>query len=358
MQLKGSIPLNPLSHRLLIGFLFIMLMSPILINLSMANDTPLLTALLSHIGYLWMGALFLFFSLHLMFDIFHGLCALASRFISPFILKIIPGNRLSLSITLLMVMMIVFYGVFEANKIRVKRVVMKTKKLPSEITSLRIVQISDIHFSPTVSVRMAKKIVKTIEGISPDILVSTGDFIDRGLYGKEKVAALFHKLNVPYGKYAVMGNHEFYTGIEESVGFTEKAGFRMLRNEGVTAGDVVNVAGVDDPTGKRPGNPPPSEDTIIRGFSNGKLTILLKHQPTVIREGNPGFDLQLSGHTHKGQIFPFGLISSRFFPYHSGLFKVGEVAHLYVNRGTGTWGPPMRFLAPPEITVISFYPLL
>jgi predicted MPP superfamily phosphohydrolase len=256
-----------------------------------------------------------------------------------------------------MVTVIITYGVFEAANIRAKRVVLKTNKLPPGINELRIVQISDIHFSATNSTRLARKIVKIIKDSHPHILVSTGDLIERDLYDKGKVAALFRDIKAPYGKYAVTGNHEFYTGIEEAVSFTEAAGFRMLRNEGITAGDVVNIAGVDDPTWKQYGlDAPVSEDEILNEFSNNKLTILLKHQPRINKKNPAGFDLQLSGHTHKGQIFPFGLISARFFPYHSGLFEVGKRSYLYVSNGTGTWGPPVRFLAPPEITVILFSP--
>ena len=335
-----------------------MLLSPILIRLSLAREARLTAAILSYGGYVWMGALFMFFSIHLVMDLYHGFGYIASRIISPSLLRFIPGKGLGFSIALVLVTVIVVYGIFEANRIRVERVVLRTDKLPRDVNSLRIAQISDVHFSPIVGERMARKIVKAIEKIRPDILVSTGDLIDDGLREKGKVAALFKGLKVPYGKYAVMGNHEFYTGISESVAFTESAGFRMLRDEGTIAGEMVNIVGVDDPTAGRFGINRPSETDILKTFSNGKLTVLLKHQPAIKTESEPGFDLQLSGHTHGGQIFPFGLISSRFFPYQNGLYRVGKEAQLYVTRGTGTWGPPIRFLSPPEITVISFYPLL
>ena len=132
---------------------------------------------------------------------------------------------------------------------------------------------------------------------------------------------------------------------------------RMLRNEGITAGDIVNIAGVDDPTARRFGHDVSiSEDEILKNFSDEKLTILLKHQPKIGAKSAELFDLQLSGHTHNGQIFPFSLITSLFFPYHKGLFMVGKHSYLYVSRGTGTWGPPVRFLSPPEVTLIEFHP--
>ena len=216
-------------------------------------------------------------------------------------------------------------------------------------------QISDIHFSNINSVRLARKIVDKINGLNPHIIVSTGDFIDRGLKEKERVAALFRNIKVPYGKYATTGNHEFYAGITESVDFIEKAGFKMLRNKGITIGDMVTIAGVDDPAAKRLGlDTSISEDEILKRFPEKKLTILLKHQPRINKKSVGAFDLQLSGHTHNGQIFPFTLITLIFFPYKTGLFMLGKDSHLYVSRGTGTWGPPIRFLSPPEVTLIEF----
>jgi len=335
-----------------------MLVAPILINISSRFQRDLLTTCLAYIGFTWMGALFLFFSIHLMFDVYNGICHLTSLISSPVLLKIKIVSKVSFLITLFMVTVIITYGMFEAKNIKTKTVVLKTKKLPPDINGLKIVQISDIHFSATNSTRLAMKIVKIIKDLNPDILVSTGDLIERDLYDKGKVAALFRDIKVPYGKYAVTGNHEFYTGIREAVSFTEEAGFRMLRNEGITVGDVVNIAGVDDPASKQSGfDAPVSEDEILKKFSNNKLTILLKHQPRINEKNAALFDLQLSGHTHKGQIFPFSLITARFFPYHHGLFKVGKQSYLYVTSGTGTWGPPVRFLSPPEITVILFSPL-
>ena len=258
-------------------------------------------------------------------------------------------------ITGLITMGIIICGVFEAENIGIEKVLLKTQKLPPETRNLSVVQISDIHFSTINSVRLARKIVDKIKALNPHMIVSTGDFIDRGLKEKGGVAALFRNLKAPYGKYAVTGNHEFYGGITASVQFIEKAGFRMLRNEGITVGDMVTIVGVDDPAAKRFGlDTSVSEDEILKRFSRKKLTILLKHQPRINKKSVGAFDLQLSGHTHNGQIFPFSLITLIFYPYNTGLFVLGKDSHLYVSRGTGTWGPPVRFLSPPEVTLIEF----
>ena len=354
-KLNSAVVMGPLCNGLLLVFLLVMLLSPVLINVSIKHGNYLLTTSLAYIGYTWMGALFLFFSIHFLIDIYTGIFHFSSRIFSPVFIMLNPGNRVSFVITLIMVIGIIIYGRFEAEKIEIETVALQTDKLPPGTRSLRIVQISDIHFSVINNVRLARKIVDKIEGLSPDILVSTGDLIDRGLEEKGRVAELFRSLKVPYGKYAVTGNHEFYTGVEGAVKWIEKAGFRMLRNEGITAGDIVNIAGVDDPTARRFGHDVSiSEDEILKKFSDEKLTILLKHQPKISAKSSVLFDLQLSGHTHNGQIFPFSLLTSLFFPYHKGLFMVGKHSYLYVSRGTGTWGPPVRFLSSPEVTLIEF----
>jgi len=344
-------------HALILVFFLLMLFAPVIVNILAKQNSHLLATYLGYIGYTWMGALFLFFSIHLLIDIYHGIVLVLSK--SPWHIPtaLNPGNKVSFFFAVLLSIGIIIYGSFEAKDIKAERITLKTEKLPPGVKRLRIVQISDIHFGVVNGVSLARKIVEKIDGLDPDILVSTGDLTDRALSDKESVAGLFEGLKAPYGKYAVTGNHEFYAGIHAAVEFTEKAGFKMLRNEGIEVADLVNVVGVDDPAGKRLGigaNVPESE--ILGKFSNDKLTLLLKHRPVITEKSKGMFDLQLSGHLHKGQIFPFSLITSLLFPYHDGLYPLEGHSYLYVSRGTGTWGPPVRFLASPEITVIEFEP--
>jgi len=137
--------------------------------------------------------------------------------------------------------------------------------------------------------------------------------------------------------------------------FTQRAGFRLLRGKGITVDGVLNIAGVDDPTGLSYGEENISERGLLASLPRDKFTILLKHRPVIDKESLGLFDLQVSGHTHRGQIFPFVLLSRLFFPYNSGLFQLSNHAILYVSRGSGTWGPPIRFLAPPEVTIFEVY---
>ena len=342
-------------HLLLILILFILLLSPVITNISSNTNRFLATTILAYISYIWMAFLFLFFSINIMIDCYRLIIFLSARFFSPHLLTYTPGNRITFVIVFLIIAGINLYGWFEAGNIGVEHIMINTNKLPPQVRSIRIIQISDTHFSSTNGMRLAIKIHDIIKGLKPDLLVSSGDLFDGGLKEKEAVIDLFKDLETPYGKYACAGNHEFIHGIEQTSEFIERAGFRFLRNESVEAGDFLSIAAIDDPTVTRFGNDPPvSEDKVLAAFSDDRLNVFLKHQPRIQASSIGKFDIQLSGHTHKGQIFPFTMIVSIFYQYMDGLFDLGKGSYLYVSRGTGTWGPPIRFLTFPEVTVIEF----
>jgi hypothetical protein len=161
-------------------------------------------------------------------------------------------------------------------------------------------------------------------------------------------------LRARLGKYAVYGNHEALAGVEASRAFTQNIGFSLLSNSGITIDNAINLVGVDDPAVDRwRQSTPVDEHALLKQFDNGLFTLLLKHQPRIDHASQGMFDLQLSGHTHGGQIFPFGLLIHLFYKEPFGFSRIGDKSWLYVSRGTGTWGPPMRVLAPPEVTVIQ-----
>ena len=189
----------------------------------------------------------------------------------------------------------------------------------------------------------------------PDVLVSTGDLIDGRVDDEKAAVKLLRSATPRYGKFAITGNHEFYSGLGPALAFTRSAGFRVLRGEAVTVGDALNIVGVDDPAGPGYGSSETGEKAVLSSVSNGRFTLLLKHRPVVDAQSSPLFDLQLSGHLHDGQIFPFRLITRLFFPFIAGLYHFPPHAALYVNRGSGAWGPPIRVLAPPEVTVIELF---
>jgi predicted MPP superfamily phosphohydrolase len=340
----------------LIIILIFLFLSPVIINISSGADRFLFTTVLSYAGYIWMVVLFLFFSINIIIDLYGLILNISARwFVAPGILRLIPEAKTIFIAVILAIAGINIYGVYEAGNIGIEKITLRTSKLPEETDSFRVVQVSDIHLSATNGMRLAKKIHDIIKGLKPDLLVSSGDLFDGGLREKEAVIDLFRDLEPPYGKYACAGNHEFIHGIEQTSEFIERAGFRFLRNECVNAGDFLSIAAIDDPTVNRFGNEPSvSEDKVLAALSPERLNIFLKHQPRIEAGSIGKFDIQLSGHTHKGQIFPFTLIVRIFYRYMDGLFDLGKGSYLYVSRGTGTWGPPIRFLTFPEITVIDF----
>ena len=246
------------------------------------------------------------------------------------------------------------FGYYEARTIRTETVAIRSTKIPEEIGTLTIAQISDVHLGLIVRHKRLKRILNAVRRTNPDILVSTGDLVDGQIDNLTQLAELLQTVNPPYGKFAITGNHEFYAGLDQALHFVQTSGFTVLRGETYDVAGIITVVGIDDPTGKRFGlYRGVSESTLLSHNPDKKFVLLLKHMPTVSKEALGLFDLQLSGHTHKGQIFPFNLITRLFFPHHTGLIPLSHGSQLYVSRGSGTWGPPIRFLSPPEVTIIK-----
>jgi predicted MPP superfamily phosphohydrolase len=334
--------------------MMVMVVAPIVVRLSERTGLEFFARLISYIGYTWMGLLFLFVSVSLVVDLYRFIV-----YLSGFILKIdFPqitlSNKNSFLAILILSALIVIYGYVEARNIRTEKVVIKTSKIPEEIGRLKIVQISDVHLGLIVGEERLKRILKEVKLANPDILVSTGDLVDGQIDNLHRLAKLLKEINPRFGKFAITGNHEFYAGLSRALNFTEKAGFKILRGERLTVAGVINIAGVDDPAGKTQSlYKDIPERELLSGLPHKKFTILLKHRPVVDKCALGLFDLQLSGHAHKGQIFPFSLITKLYYPADSGCLNLVDNFYMYVNRGAGTWGPPIRFLSPPEVTVVE-----
>ena len=335
-------------------FLLLMVITPLLVRVLETQDMEAFARFAAYTGYLWMGFIFLCFTASLAMDIYHGLLHGAGFFFRRDFSALFLANRTALILSLAWGVSTALYGYFEARDIRTERVVINTAKIPAAVGKLTIVQISDVHLGLIVRQERLKKIIAEINEASPDLLVSTGDLVDGQINRMTGLAELLQDIRPRFGKFAVTGNHEVYAGLDQAVDFTERAGFKVLRNEGSTAGGLINVVGVDDPTIERVTHfRPAPEKALLSKASSDKFTLLLKHRPAVDRESLGLFDLQLSGHVHKGQIFPFNLLTHLFYPVRTGFSLVPQNSALYVSRGTGTWGPPIRFLSPPEVTVIE-----
>jgi predicted MPP superfamily phosphohydrolase len=242
----------------------------------------------------------------------------------------------------------------EGRTVRVKRVEVSLKKLPKGLDGLRIVQLSDVHIGPTIGRGFIEQVVATVNALSPDVVAITGDLVDGSVDDLERHVAPIADLASSYGTYFVTGNHEYHAGALAWCEHLGRLGVRVLHNEYVELGhngDVIHLAGIDDyesaivDVGHRADLP-----LAVAGRDASRALILLAHQPRAAHDAaRHGVDLQLSGHTHGGQLWPLGWLLRMGQPSVAGLSKLGETV-VYVSCGTGSSGPPMRLGAPAEIT--------
>ena len=364
LKARRALALGAGASLFLMIFMIIMVFVPFLVRLSERQGFDTVARYLAFIGYFWMGLLFLFVSASLLIDLYQLLVYVAGLILHhPLAGRLLAGRPLAglklspgiaFFIPLVVCIVIGFYGYFEAIRIKAEHVTIMSPKISEEASGLQIAQISDVHLGLIVRKERLKRILAQVKAADPDILVSTGDLVDGQMDDLSGLAGMLSEIKPRYGKFAVTGNHEFYAGLGLSLGFTRQAGFTILRGEGVNVSGLINIAGVDDPADGR-NNPSIkiSEKKLRSELPTNAFSILLKHRPILEKDAVGLFDLQLSGHTHKGQIFPMTLLTRLSFPYLAGLFNLQNHAYLYVSRGSGTWGPPIRFLSPPEVTIIE-----
>jgi predicted MPP superfamily phosphohydrolase len=247
-----------------------------------------------------------------------------------------------------------------AAAVTVKKVKVALRKLDPSMAGMRIVQISDVHVGPTIGREFLEEIVRRINELQPDVVAITGDLIDGTVAQLGELVAPLGDLRAKHGVYFSTGNHEYYwSGVEEWFACLRGHGIHVLHNERVRIGGAegFDLAGIDDISAKGfgPGNGA-DLDKALAGREPDHPVVLLAHHPRQVKDAKRlGVDLQLSGHLHGGQFFPFSIIVWAVEPYFAGLYTIGDT-QLYVSRGTGYWGPPMRLGAPAEITEIELTP--
>lgn len=240
--------------------------------------------------------------------------------------------------------------------VSVRRVEVLLDRLKMEHDGLVIAQLTDLHIGPTIGRDNLAAIVRTTNALAADIVAITGDLVDGSVPELRDAIAPLADLKARYGVFFVTGNHEYFSGARQWVDEVSRLGIRVLRNERVEIngnGAVLDLAGVDDLSAARFGDGH-GEDVAkaLAGRDPSRVVILLAHQPrTAVRATRLGVDLQLSGHTHGGQIWPFGALVALQQLFLAGLHRRKDT-QIYVSRGTGYWGPPMRVGAPSEIAQI------
>jgi predicted MPP superfamily phosphohydrolase len=339
------------AHQLLIITALVFLFLSIFIAeffIQRDSDTSIVVAL-AWVSFFWMGLVFLFFFVSVAFDAFTAVSRITGLQSLAHALSM-PQRVFGVGV---LVVAIGIYGYWSAQQINIDRVRLESAKLPQPVT---IVQITDLHLGMLSEVSHVRKIVAAVNALKPDIIVSTGDLVDMQMDHEPQLLEQISRLHAKLGKYAVYGNHEYIAGLEASREFITAAGFTLLSGSEVTVKGLLNIAGVDDPMVTRNLGSAVSEKTLLQRHEDGLFTVLLKHQPVLDPESTGLFDLQLSGHVHGGQIFPFGVLTWLVYRNPLGLSDAGDDSRLFVSRGAGTWGPPMRVLAPPEITVFELQP--
>ncbi len=271
-------------------------------------------------------------------------------FLSLLLLSPIRGKSQLLAAALITALLLV-YGFYEAHSLRVRHLKFQ---LPGNFKPLRLVFLSDLHISVLPATSHLRRIVERVSSLSPDLILLGGDIVEREGLEREDAKKVLSELKAPLGVFAVTGNHEFYTGACQAVHWIESAGIRMLHNEVVEVEPGLQLAGVEDRAAAG------SEEQLLRftllKADPSEALILLKHRPTSLELAAAlGTDLLLAGHTHRGQLFPFHLITELTYRIHYGKGRVKDML-VYVTSGAYSWGPPVRVAAPPEIAVIDLEP--
>jgi len=299
-------------------------------------------------GYLWMG---------LAFFLFVGL--LATDVLRLLLWFWVPLNPrvLALGVCLLTAGVGIFASIQAARGPVVNKIRVTLPGLPKSLSGTRIAQLSDIHIGGLLGRKYAEKIVRMTNELKPDIVAITGDLVDGTADAHANAVDVLKDLNSKYGVFFTTGNHEYYSGVEPWLEHLATLNLRILHNERVTIGteeEGFTLAGIPDPTARsmKPDRKPDLARTL-EGRNPKLPVVLMAHQPKQVFEAEEnGVSLQLSGHTHGGQIWPFGYLTLLAQPYLAGLHEHGKT-QIYVNVGTGYWGPPMRLGTRGEITLIE-----
>lgn len=260
------------------------------------------------------------------------------------------------AVTAAAVILVVAGGTFNAAHARLRELSFTIEKKAGDREGLRVAMASDIHLSTAGARSRLEKLVERINALGPDIILLPGDIVDESMTAEEegRLTSIFRGLRAPLGVFSVLGNHEYYSGLEESLAFLRASGITVLQDESVRVGEAFTLVGRKDPTALRRGQERLPLAAILRaGNVDPRLPlILLDHQPIKLGEAmEAGIDLELSGHTHAGQLFPLNLVNKRIYEQNWGALRKGKTQY-YVSCGYGTWGPPVRTGSVPEVLLI------
>lgn len=320
-------------------YLVITFLSVYSFKISRFNSPTISAKILTEIGYVWLGT----FSIALTYLLVSHLA---------FIFGHTPKFRYNTTlITVILILVSVVYSyINNLGEPKITELEIKVPNLP--VDKLTVVQLSDIHIDVTTNYNTIKRFVEITNSLNPDVIVFTGDLADTNITKTYEKYGLLD-LKSKYGTFAVSGNHEYYRGITNYETVCKNINFKLLDNENVLVDDKFYVAGIPDyKTSKAFGYKPADVKKSLEGIDFTKPVIFLSHQPNPFFESQKfPITIQLSGHTHAGQIPPFDIIEYFLYKYFCGLYKDND-SYIYVTSGTRLWGPPMRLFSKSEIVKI------
>lgn len=313
--------------------------------------------IISYCGYFLFGLMFILFAMLILRDFVWYLVFGIAKLVDSAGWGLNPKNISSLGFANLFVVIVALgtsiYALYEGVKVPlVNKVEFSSKRLDND---LHIVQLSDLHINRTSSAEHLQKVVANTNALNPDLIMLTGDVVDDQISHLDRYMEILKGLKAKYGVYFSVGNHENYNGLPSILKKLHSLGIEILLNRGVKIGGTnIFVSGIPDmQTAMSSQYLAVNFEKATKGSSPKDYRILLSHSPEMADYVTKiAFDLVLTGHTHGGQIFPFHLLVKKANKYLAGAYKVNDV-DVYVSRGAGYWGPPMRLMAPSEITYMA-----
>lgn len=325
-----------------------------LVFLTMRSAPRFVSVPLSWVVYIWMGFLFYLFVFSLVGDLVRIVSSLTGALPKDPERRLFAGRMIASGVAMAAGAVGLAGLANVASGFKVKRLRVPLSKLPEGASGYRIVQLTDVHFGPTIGRDFAEAVVRETNALQPDLIAITGDLVDGSVENLRHIVEPLRELKARDGVFFVTGNHEYYSGADEWIEHLRSLGIRVLRNERVDIRGLFDLAGVDDVSahGTLPGH---GMDVVKAAMDRdpSKALVLLAHQPKAIHAAvKAGVDLQLSGHVHGGQMMPFNWLAHIDQPFISGLHQL-EKTWIYVSAGTGYWGPPMRVGTRSEITLVE-----
>ncbi len=307
------------------------------------------TDVLTWIGSFWLAVMLYLFLIVLFVDIIR----LANYFIHFIPPSLISQNFKTTLFTIGFGVAIITVAIGHINAVNpaVKKIVLDINKQANGLKEVKIALVSDIHMGTVIGPRRMTKLVKEIERINPDLVLLAGDIVDEDLQPviRHDMGDVLKKLTAPMGVYAITGNHEYIGGVNEAVDYLEKHNISFLRDTSVKIADAFYIVGRED----RSKTNRKSIASLLNGRDSVLPVIMLDHQPFDLDSVvTAGVDVQFSGHTHHGQLWPLNYITEAIFEVSRGYLKKGNT-HFYVSNGYGSWGPPVRIGNRSEIVEVK-----